>query len=53
MKNWQGIPTTLLTIGGEVMVARDNRKLVFSTELLKYIIPFATQGKACTITSDG
>ena len=45
MKNWQGIPTTRLTLGGEVMVPRDNRTLVFSTELLYYIIPFATQGK--------
>ena len=45
MKNWQGIPTTRLTLGGEVMVPRDNRTLVFSTELLNYIIPFATQGK--------
>ena len=45
MKNWQGINTTRLTLGGEVMVPRDNRTLVFSTELLKYIIPFATQGK--------
>ena len=53
MKNWQGIPTTCLTLGGEVMVPRDNRTLVFSTELLNYIIPFATQGKAGTITSDG
>ena len=53
MKNWQGIPTTHLTLGGEVMVPRDNRTLVFSTELLNYIIPFATQGKAGTITSDG
>ena len=46
MKNWQGIPTTRLTLGGEVMVPRDNRTLVFSTELLNYIIPFATQGKS-------
>ena len=45
MKNWQGIPTTRLTLGGEVMVPRDNRTLVFSTELLSYIISFATQGK--------
>ena len=45
MKNWQGISTTRLTLGGEVMVPRDNRTLVFSTELLKHIIPFATQGK--------
>ena len=34
MKNWQGIPTTHLTLGGEVMVPRDNRTLLFSTELL-------------------
>ena len=45
MKHWQGIPTTRLTLGGEVMVPLDNRTLVFSTELLNYIIPFATQGK--------
>ena len=32
-------------LGGEVMVPRDNRTLVFSTELLNYITPFATQGK--------
>ena len=45
VKSWQGIPTTRLTLGGEVMVPRDNRTLVFSSELLNYIIPFATQGK--------
>ena len=45
MKNWQGISTTRLTLGGEVMVPRDNRTLVFSTERLNYIIPFAIQGK--------
>ena len=45
MKNWQGIPTTRLPSGGEVMVPRDNRTLVFSTELLNYKLPFATQGK--------
>ena len=45
MRNWQGIPTIRLTLDGEVMVPRDNRTLVFSTELLNYIIPFAaTQG---------
>ena len=33
MKNWQGISTTCLTLGGEVMVPRDNCTLVFSTEL--------------------
>ena len=44
MKNWQGIPTTCLTLGGEVMVPRDNRTPVFSTEFLNYIIPFVTQG---------
>ena len=54
MKNWQGIPTTRLTLGGEVIVPRDNGTLVFSTELLNYIIPFAThKGKVGTITSDG
>ena len=53
MENWQGIPTTRLTLGGEVMVPRDNRTLAFSTELPDCIIPFATQGKVGTITSDG
>ena len=37
MKNWQGIPTTRLTLGGEVMVPRDNSTLAFNTELLNYI----------------
>ena len=46
MKNWQGIPTTRLTLGGEVMVPRDNSTLALSTELLNYIIAFATQGKS-------
>ena len=46
MKNWQGIPTTRFTLGSEVIVPRDNRTLVFSTELLNYIIPFAIQGKS-------
>ena len=46
MKNWQGIPTTRLTLGDEVMVPRDNSTLAFSTELLNYIIAFATQGKS-------
>ena len=45
IKNWQGIPTTRLTLDGEVMVPRDNSTLAFSTELLNYIIAFATQGK--------
>ena len=49
MKNWQGIPITRLTLGGEVMVPRDNSTLAFSTELLNYIIAFATQGKAGTM----
>ena len=49
MKNWQGIPTTRLTIGGEVMVPRDNSTLAFITELLNDIIAFATRGKAGTI----
>ena len=44
-ENWQGIPTTRLNLGGEVMVPRDNRTVVSSTELLNYIILFATQGK--------
>ena len=52
IENWQAIPTTRITLGGEVMVPRDNRTLVFSTELLNYIISFATQGKAGIITSD-
>ena len=46
MKNWQGIPTTRLTLGGEVMVPQDNSTLAFSTELLNYIITFATQAKS-------
>ena len=46
MKNWQGIPTTLLTLGGKVMVPRDDSTLVISTELLNYIIAFVTQGKS-------
>ena len=46
MKNWQGIPITRLTLGGEVMVPRDNSKLAVSTELLNYIIAFATQEKS-------
>ena len=45
MKNWQGIPTTRLTLGGKVMVPRDNSTLAFNTELLNYLIAFATQGK--------
>ena len=45
MKDWQGIPTTRLTLGGEVMVPRDSM-LAFSTELLNYIVAFATQGKS-------
>ena len=45
MKNWQEIPTARFTLGGEVIVPGDNRTLVCSTELLNYIIPFATQGK--------
>ena len=53
MKNWQGIPTTRLTLGGDVMVPRDNRTLLFSTELLNYIIPLPLKGKSGTITSDG
>ena len=43
MKNWQGILTSRLTLGGEVMVPRDNSKLAFSTECLNCIIAFATQ----------
>ena len=46
MKNWQGIPTTRLTLGGEVIVPRDYRTLALSTELLNYIIAFATQEKS-------
>ena len=49
MKNWQGIPTTHLTLGSEVVVPRDNSMLAFSTELLNYINAFATQGRAGTI----
>ena len=44
MKNWQGIPTTHLTLDSGVMVPRDNSTLAFSTELLNYIIAFATKG---------
>ena len=46
MKNWQGIPTTRLKLGGELMVPQDNSMLAFSTELLNHIIAFATQGKS-------
>ena len=46
MKNWQGMPTTHLTLGSEVMVPRDNNALAFSTELLNYIMAFATKGKS-------
>ena len=46
MKNWQGIPTTRLTLGGDVMLPRNNSTLAFSTELLDYITAFATQGKS-------
>ena len=49
MKNWQGIPTTRLTLGGEVMVPRDNSKLVFSTEIFNYIIALPFKRKVCTI----
>ena len=46
MKNWQEIPATCLTLGGEVMVPRDKSTLAFSTELLSYVIAFATQEKS-------
>ena len=46
MKNWQGIPTTHLTLSCEVMVPRDNSMLVFTTELLNYMIAFVTQRKS-------
>ena len=46
MKNWQGISTTRLTLGREVMLPRDDSTLAFSTELLNYIIAFAIQGKS-------
>ena len=45
MKNWQGIPTARLTLGGEVMVQRDNSALAFSTELVNYITAVATHRK--------
>ena len=48
MMNWQGIPTTRLTLGGEVMVPRENSTLAFSTELLNYIIALPFKGKAGT-----
>ena len=35
-----------LTLGGEVMVPRDSSMLAFGTELLNYIVAFATQGKS-------
>ena len=46
MKNWQGIPATRITLGGEVMNQRDNRTLAFNTELFNNIIAFATEGKS-------
>ena len=46
MKDWQGMPTTHLTLGSGVMVPSDNSTLAFSTELLNYIIAFATKGKS-------
>ena len=42
MKNWQEILTARLILDGEIMVPRDNSTLAFSTELLTYIIAFAT-----------
>ena len=45
-ENQQEIPTTCLTLGGEVIVPQDNSTLAFSTELLNYIIAFATQGRS-------
>ena len=42
IKNWQGIPTSRLTFGYEVMVPRDNSTLVLSAELLNYIIQSQT-----------
>ena len=42
----EGIPTTHLTVGGEVMVLRDNSTLAFSTEHLIHISAFATQEKS-------
>ena len=53
MKNWQGIPTARLTVGGEVMIPQDNHMLLFSTELLNYILLLPLKGKSGTITSDG
>ena len=32
MKNWQGIPTTRLTVGGEVMVPRDNGDILIQIQ---------------------
>ena len=46
MKNWLGISTTRLNLGGEVMDPRDKNMLAFSTELLNCIIAFATKGKS-------
>ena len=42
------LASTCLTLGGEVMVPRDNSTLAIkiSTKLLNYIIAFAAQGKS-------
>ena len=48
MGNFQGIPTTRLTLGDEVMVRQENSTLAFSTELLNYTA-FSTEAKAGTI----
>ena len=46
MKNWKGIPTTRFTLSNEVIIPGDSSTPAFSTELLNYIIAFASQGKA-------
>ena len=46
MKDCQGMPTTHLTLGSEVMVPRDNSTLAFSTGILIHIIVFATKEKS-------
>ena len=49
MKNWQGIPTTCLTLGGEVMLPQDNSTLAFSTNSSTTSLLLPLNGKAGTI----
>ena len=53
MKNWQGIPTTRLTLGGEVMVPRDNRTLVFITEPRRIKNGRSTLKRTCEVNAAG